>query len=415
MSIEIREVKSSSDLAQFIRFPFELYKNQPNWIPPLLQSERETLSAATNPAFEHATVTSFTAWESDKMVGRITGLINDLETEHIGEKHARFGWIDFVDDLQVSAALTASVENWAKSKNCLVVKGPFGFNQLDKNGMLTEGFDTLGTVGTIYNYPYYPVHLEKLGYEKDLEWVEVDMKMTTYVPERVAKFTQMVEQRYGLKFLQPRTQDEMTQAAKALFQLMMDTYKNLPGFVPIPEKQRDHYLRQYVRFLRRDFICIVLDAKNQPIGMGVTMPSLSKAMKKANGRLFPFGILHLLAARYWNDTADLALIGVEEEWRKKGVPGLIFYKIAESFLKAGIRRIQINPMLEFNTHVLALWKDFDHHIYKRRKTFRKRLTVDGGRGMGDVGRGTGDGGDKDVLLYNNLILDNRGSGYFCRS
>lgn len=369
----IRPVTNKNELKAFVQFPFELFRNHPFWIPAIRQQEMNTFDPAVNPSLEHSEYQLFTAWKDAKMVGRIACFINDLETRHLGEKHARFGWTDFVDDPDVSRALFEAAENWAIERQCSCLKGPFGFNQLDKCGWLTEGFDILGVSATIYNYEYYPQHLRTMGYETDLQWLEVDLKMTEELPEKFTRFTSLAKERFHLKTKTPGSAEELTQIGLHLFDLMMETYHQLPGFVPISEKEKQAYIRRYIRFLRTDFVCLVTDEQNEPVGFGVTMPSLSKAMKKAKGRLFPFGIFHLLAARRWNDTADLVLIGVKEEWRKKGVHGVVFAEIGKAFIRAGIRRVQIAPMQTFNVHVLTLWKDFEHKIYKRRETLKKTL------------------------------------------
>ena len=371
--ISIREVKTKVELKQFVKFPFGLYKGQPQWIPPIVQSVMDTLSKEKNPAFEHSDVVIYTAWKEGKMVGGIVGLINEMEIDFIHDKHARFGWMDFIDDIKVSGALIGAVEKWAKGKGMTLLKGPYGFNQLDKNGWLTEGFDTMGTVNTIYNYPYYIDHIKSFGYEPDLKWVEIEMWMPEKTHERFSKFTEIAKKRYNLTVHQPKSKKEMIAIGQQLFELLMDTYQNLPGFVPISKKQQLIYIEKYVRLLRWDFIAVVYDKDKNLIAFGITLPSLSNAYKKANGKLFPFGLLHILAARRWNDTADLALVGVKDEWRKKGAHGLVFAASSNAVIAAGIRRILINPMLETNTHVLSLWKDFKHRIYKRRKTFKKRL------------------------------------------
>ncbi len=373
MNISIREVRTKAELKQFVKFPFDLYKGQPHWIPPIIQSVMATLSEEKNPAFEHSEVVIYTAWIEERMVGRIVGLINNMENDFIQKRHARFGWMDFIDDKNVSKALIGAVEKWAKEKGMDLLKGPYGFNQLDKNGWLTEGFDSTGTVNTIYNYPYYIEHIKTLGYEPDLEWVELEMWMPEKTYDRFLRFTELAKKKYNLSVRQPRNKKEMLVISQQLFDLLMDTYQNLPGFVPISKKQQLHYIKGYIKFLRRDFVAVVYDKDQNPIAFGVTLPSLTKAYKKANGKLFPFGIFHIIAARRWNDTADLALIGVKDEWRKKGAHGLVFAASSNAVIAAGVRRILINPMLETNSHVLSLWKDFEHRVYKRRKTFKKCL------------------------------------------
>lgn len=373
MSIEIREVKTSQELREFVKFPFRLFRGNPNWIPPIIKAEVALLTPEKNPVFEHSEAVIFTAHKNGKIVGRVAGMINQLELDFIHEKHARFGWIDFEEDEEVSSTLIGAVENWARSKGMTKLKGPYGFNQLDKNGMLTEGFDSRGTANTIYNFPYYPKHLEKLGYEKELEWVEVRLNLPPELPPRFEKFTKIAAKRYGMSAHQPKTTAELVELGAKMFELLTETYQHLPGFVPISPNQQKSYINTYIKLLRKDFLVVVKDAEGEPIGFSVSLPSMSKAYQKANGRLWPFGIFHLLNARKWNDTGDLALIGVKEEWRKKGAHGFIFYETGKAFLREKIYKIQINPMLEFNTHVLSLWKDFDHEIYKRRRTYAKDL------------------------------------------
>ncbi|HHM21337.1 MAG TPA: hypothetical protein ENJ20_04870 [Bacteroidetes bacterium] len=373
MAITIREIHTRRELRQFVRFPFWLYAECPHWVPPLIRAEMALLSPESNPAFEHSDVTIRTAWENGRMAGRIVGILNHKEAEFIGEKHVRFGWFDFIDDKRVSEALIHSVEKWAREKGATRVKGPYGFNQLDKNGWLTEGFDLAGTANTIYNYPYYPLHIESLGYVPDLCWVEIKMYLPEKFPERFTRYKDLAQRRYHLKTRHPSSKADMPKMGRQLFDLLMDTYQGLPGFVPISKKQQEQYVRRYLRFLRKDFISVVYDQNDLPIAFGIVLPSMTKAFQKARGHLFPFGFLHFLAARQWNDTADLALIGVKEEWRKKGAHSLVFTDIGNAVLAAGIRQILINPMLETNKHVLSLWKNFDHHIYKRRKTFIKYL------------------------------------------
>jgi hypothetical protein len=373
--ILIQPVTNEKNLKAFVKFPFQLYQGHPCWLPPLLQQELNTFRPGKNVSLKHVDYQLFTACREGKTVGRIACFINELETQHLGEKHARFGWIDFIDDREVSQALLEYAESWARERQCKWLKGPFGFNQLDKCGWLTEGFDTLGVNTTIYNFPYYIQHLREMSYVTDLQWLEVELKMWEQLPERFTRYTRLVVERYGLHSKMPESSRELVEIGHRLFDLMMETYHQLPGFVPISEEERANYIQRYIRFLRKDFVCVVLDAQDEPIGFGVTMPSLSKALKKANGHLLPFGIFHLLAARQWNDTADLVLIGVKEEWRKRGVHSVVFSEIGKAFIRAGIRRVQVAPMQTFNVHVLSLWKDFEHKVYKRRETLKKALEM----------------------------------------
>lgn len=371
MSVEIVEVKDKKQLREFVKFPFRLYQSSPFWIPPIISAEMKQLSPEGNPAFEHSEVGLFLAKKNGQTVGRIAALVNDLETQHLGEIHGRFGWFDFVEDQEVCNALLAAAETFVKKLNATCLKGPHGFNQLDKTGLLIEGFDSLGTFGTLYNYPYYKDMVEAAGYSKDLEWVEIDLRLVGKIPDRYQRFSEVAKERMGLKALIAHNKTELRKISNYLFDLMMETYAELPGFVPISNRQRDAYIEKYLRFLRMDMVVVIADKEGKPIGFGVSMPSVSKAMQKARGKLFPFGLFHLLWSRRFSDTIELALIGVKKEWRSKGIHGLIFYETEKKIEKAGIRKIKINPMLEFNTNVLSLWKDYDHHIYKRRRTYRK--------------------------------------------
>ncbi|MEY3050473.1 MAG: hypothetical protein RLY31_258 [Bacteroidota bacterium] len=373
MKTTLKLVDSKDSLHAFVQFPFDLYGKHPFWVPPIIQSETNTLSADKNPAFSHCETVLFVAERQGKVVGRVAGIVNHLETEHTAVRQARFGWLDFIDDRSVAAALLDAVSDWAARFHCKQLKGPYGFNQLDRNGMLTEGFDSMGTANTAYNHPYYPEHLQSLGFEPDLRWVELMLYLPPNFPERLTSLSRAAAGRYGLRVFQPEGKGALIRMTDALFELLLDTYQQLPGFVPLSQLERYTYIRQYIRILRMDLVRVVVDADNRPIGFGVTMPSLSNALRRARGKLFPWGLFHLAAAKQWNDTAELALIGVREEWRRKGVHALIFSETGQALIRSGMRTVRINPMLETNTSVLSLWKDFDHRIYKRRMTFRRSL------------------------------------------
>ncbi len=373
MSITLQEVSSENQLEEFVEFPFRLYRRHPHWIPPIKAMEKALLRPASNPAFRHSEAVLFLATQDGRTVGRIAGLINRLECEKLGEIHARFGWLDFEDDPRISAALFDAVEAWARARGAAVLKGPYGFTNLDKAGLLVEGFDSLGTIATLFNPPYYPQHLEKLGFEKEVDWVEVYIHSITHIPERIQRFVRVMSERFGLRVWRVRTRAELKARGRELFHLLQETYRNIHGFVPLTDEQVDLYMKQYLPFIRKDFIKIVLNERDEMVGFGLTMPSLSKAMKRAGGRLFPFGLLHLLWARTFNDSLDLVLIGVREEWRNKGVHALIFHEILEKVLSGGFRHIYVNPMLEHNSQVLSLWKDYQSEVYKRRRAYQKRL------------------------------------------
>ncbi len=373
MNPEIRTVSTIPALKQFIDFPFQLYRKHPLWVPPLRQSELAWLQAETNPAFQHSDVQLFTAWQGDRMVGRVAGIINHLETERLGERHARFGWLDFVDDKAVSSALLYAVEPWARERHCTRLKGPYGFNTLDKNGMLIAGFEQVGAMTTLYNYDYYPRHLAELGFEKELEWLEIQAMLPRPFPKKITTVANLILERYCLHVRRPTSKAEMLELGKVFFNMLLETYQHLPGFVPISEAQQAFYVKNYIGLLPPKFTCIVLTESGEPIGFGVTMPNLSRAMQKANGSLWPLGFVHLLLAQYFNDSGDVTLIGVKEEWRRRGVHSIIFNELGNTFLGLGYTHFNVNPMLEHNQNVLSLWQEFDHKVHKRRRTVFKGL------------------------------------------
>lgn len=373
MNLEIRPVNSPALLKEFVDFPFQLYKNHPYWVPPLKASEMAWLQASTNPAFEHSDVQLFLAYRKNQVVGRIAGIINHLETERLGDAHARFGWFDFEDDASICAALLEAVENWARTRNCIKLKGPDGFNSLDKSGMLVEGFEEMGAMTTLYNFDYYPKHIQELGYQKELEWIEIQAKLPKEMPKKITRAAQMIQERYHLTLRQPKSKLEMISFGKMVFKMLHETYQHLPVFVPISEAQQAFYIKNYIGLLPPKFVCVVEHETEGPVGFGLTMPNMAKAMQKANGRLFPFGFIHLLLAQYSSNSGDLTLIGVKEEWRKKGIHSLIFSELGQSFIKLGYQNFNVNPMLEDNLNVLTLWKDFDHRVHKRRRTYFKNI------------------------------------------
>jgi hypothetical protein len=373
MNLEIKAVSTETELSQFIDFPFQLYKNNPFWVPPLKLSEMAWLDKDKNPAFEHSEVVQFTAWRDSTMVGRVMGIINDLETQKLGARHARFGWLDFVDDSSVSQALLDAVENWATERNCIRMKGPYGFNSLDKNGMLIMGFGEMGAMTTLYNHAYYPQHLENLGLQKELEWLELKANLPKPFPSKITKAAGLVKKRYKLQVKRPKNKLEMLELGKVFFKMLEETYHHLPTYVPISSKQQAFYIKNYIGVLSPKFVCTVEAENGETVGFGVTMPNMAKAMQRANGKLFPFGFVHLLLAQYLSDTGDLTLIGVKEAWRKRGVHSIIFTALGGTFLKMGYTHFNVNPMLENNQNVLTIWKEFEHREHKRRRTYFKSL------------------------------------------
>jgi GNAT superfamily N-acetyltransferase len=373
MSIEIREVKTLGGLKKFIGFPYKLYKKHPYWVPPLFMDEMNTLRKDKNPAFEHCEAKYWLAYRDKKIVGRIAAIINKLYIDKWKNKYARFGWIDFIDDPEVSKALLKTVESWARQKGMTAVHGPLGFTDLDYEGMLIEGFDELGTLATIYNYPYYPEHITQLGYKKDTDWMEYELPVPEEPNEKIARVAEIALRRNKLRLLNARNKKELLKYAKDLFDLIDVAYSNLYGVVPLTEKQVDAYVKQYFGFVRPEFVPVILDEKGKMVAFGVTMPSLSKALQKCRGRILPFGFIHLLNALKKNDRADLYLVAVHPDYQGKGINAVMINEMNLVYKKLGIKKAESNPELETNHLVQAQWKYFPRRQHKRRRCFIKHL------------------------------------------
>jgi GNAT superfamily N-acetyltransferase len=373
MNVIIKEVKSKKELKKFISFPYKLYKGNKNWIPPLRNDEFNILYKTKNPAFDFCDVKLWLAYKNDKIVGRIAGIINHRYIEKWENKYARFGWIDFINDENVSKALLETVENWAKENEMKAVHGPLGFTDLDPEGMLIEGFEELGTIATIYNYPYYPQHLEKSGYLKDIDWIEFEVKVPEKVPEKIERIANIVKKKYKLTVLKTISSKDLKPYTKEIFKVLNDAFEPLFGVVPLTEKQIEKYIEHYMGIIPHKFISLILDESGKIAAFGITMPSLSKAFQKAKGRLLPFGFLHILKALKKNDSVDLFLVAVRPDLQGKGVNALLFKEFILTYIDNKIEKAETNIELESNIKVQAQWKFFEHRQHKRRRCYIKHL------------------------------------------
>ncbi|MDA0197060.1 MAG: hypothetical protein O2887_18950 [Bacteroidetes bacterium] len=373
MGIEIREVKSKKDLNRFVKFPFQLYSKCPYWIPPLIKDELRTFSAKHNPAFGHCTAKLWIAYSNDEIVGRIAGIVHQKEAQKDGI--GRFGWLDFMDDLAISKKLLDTVEEWIQEQGMTKMHGPLGFTDMDFEGMLIEGFKEMGTIATIYNYEYYPVHMDTLGFNKVVDWVEMEGVLPTSLPPKMVRKAEIIEARFGLRSLKFNKIKELLSFGKGIFKVLNESYANLHGFYPLTDEQISHYISQYLSYLKPEFSSVVVNSENEVVGFGIAMPSFSRAFQKAKGHLFPFGYLHLLKALRNNDLADLYLMGVSNNYQKFGVSALILKDILQAFNHAGIKKVVTNPMLENNHHILTQWNEFqgDSRIHRRRRCFVKKF------------------------------------------
>ncbi|NER13834.1 GNAT family N-acetyltransferase [Leptobacterium flavescens] len=371
--IIVNEVTKKNDLKTFVKFPFQLYKNSEYWVPPIINEELESMDKDKNPVFKNAEARFFLAYKDNKVVGRIAAIVNWVEVKEQQKKKIRFGWFDTVDDIEVTSALLEKVYEIGREQQLEYIEGPVGFSNMDKAGMLTEGFEELNTMITWYNYPYYKDHFEQLGFEKAAEWVEYRIDIPDSAPEKVTKFSKMVMERYKLKLLIFKSSKEIIPYVDEMFGLLNKTYNSLQTFVPIQQYQIDHYKEKYIRYIHPEFINCVTDETGKLIAFAITMPSFSKALQKVNGKLFPFGFIHILRAQKKNDTASFYLIGIDPEYQNKGVTAIIFKEMLKVFHRRGITRVETNPELEENKAIQALWNSYDHRLHKRRRTYRKTL------------------------------------------
>ncbi len=373
MDVQIKEVTSQKDLNAFIQFPFKLYRDNPYWVPNLVSDDQNTLRRDKNPAFETCEARYWLATRDGTIVGRVAAILNHPHIEKWGQRYMRFGWLDFIDEPQVSTALLQTVETWAKETGMTAVHGPLGFTDMDREGMLVEGFEELATMATYYNHPYYPAHMGKLGYTKDIDWVEYEISMPAEPDERIARMAAIVMKRNKLKLLELPNKQALMEHAKELFKLIEDEYKNLYGTVSLTPKQVDAYISQYFGFVTPDFVPMVYNEKNEMVAFGVGLPSLSRALQKSHGRLFPFGFIHLLTALKKNDRADLYLVAVKSEYRGSGANAILMNSMYAVFRKLGVRKIETNPELETNHLVQGQWKYFETRQHKRRRVFIKQI------------------------------------------
>jgi len=369
--LEVKEIHSREELKQFVDFPFELYTQNDYWVGPIRKEEVDTLDWKKNPVFQNALGRYFLAYRNGKIVGRVAALINWIEVNEIQKKKVRFGWFDVIDDLEVSRALLKKVAEVGREHQLEFIEGPVGFSNLDKAGMLVEGYEELNTMITLYNFPYYAEHLVQLGFKKLAQWVEYEIQITDFEqsPEKVKKFSQIIMDRYQLKLLDFKTTQELLPYVDQMFVLLGQTYDRLQTFVPVQPYQIQYYKERYFRYIHPEFIKCIADKEDRLIAFAITMPSFSKALKKMNGKMFPFGFLHLLWARYRIKKASFYLIGVHPDYQNKGVTAIIFNEIQKLLNKYHISIVETNPELEENEAIQKLWRNYTHRQHKKRATY----------------------------------------------
>ncbi|WP_299220354.1 GNAT family N-acetyltransferase [uncultured Aquimarina sp.] len=371
--ITIKEITSKADLTTFVKFPFELYKDSPYYVPSIIKEELDVMNPKKNPVFKNAVARYFLAYRNDKIVGRIAAIINWIEVKEQQKSKVRFGWFDVIDDIEVTKALLERVAEFGKQHSLEYIEGPVGFSNMDKAGILIKGFEELNTMITWYNYPYYQKHMEQLGFEDAATWVEYKIKVPTETREKVIKFAKIIKERYQLQLLKFKKSKELLKYADDMFDLLNKTYSSLQTFVPIQQYQIEMYKKKYLPYLNPEYITCIADKNGKLIAFSIVMPSFSKALKKMNGKIYPLKFLHILKAQRRNDTAAFYLIGVDPEYQNKGVTALIFKEMNETFIRNGIEMVETNPELEENKAIQALWNDYEHEQHKMRRTYRKDI------------------------------------------
>jgi GNAT superfamily N-acetyltransferase len=371
--IEIKEAKTKKEMTEFVKFPFQLYKNNPNWVPPIIKEELDSFDKNVNPAFDHAEAYFYLACIDNQVVGRIVAIINWQEVNQQSKRKVRFGWFDVIDNIEVTKALLNKVYELGKANDLEYVEGPMGFSNLDKVGVLTEGYDELGTMITWYNHPYYVTHLESLGFETEKEYIESKFPFENVKLEFFDKAQELIKKRYQLKPINFETTKDVMPYADKMFDLFNESYLKLSSFVAISESQKAYFKKKYISFINPQFIKYVENSEGQLVAFAIVMPSFSKALQKANGKLFPFGFYHLLKAKNQCKEVVFYLIGVHPDYQNKGVTAILFKEYYESFRKMGIETCIRTPELADNKAIHLLWKNFNPVINCRRKTFKKNL------------------------------------------
>jgi GNAT superfamily N-acetyltransferase len=371
--ITLKKITDKKEMKQFVTFPFSVYKNNKYWVPPIIKDEIDNFDSKKNPVFENSDAQFFVAIRDGKIVGRVVAIINWFEVEKQQIKKMRFGWFDVIDDLEVSKVLLNKVKEIGLENNLKYIEGPIGFNNLDKTGVLVEGFDHIGTMITWYNHPYYKEHLEALGFVKEKEYLENKFKFKNVDGVYFDRVSSIIKRRFKLKALDFTKTKDILPYVDQMFEVFDKSYSKLSSFVPISESQIAFFKKKYISFINPEYIKFVVDEHHKVIAFAIVMPSFSEALQKAKGRLFPFGLFHLLKARKHSKNVTFYLIGVHPEYQNKGVHAIIFDQYTKTFTPLGIDTCIRTPELEDNEAIKKLWENFSPETHKRRRTYRKNI------------------------------------------
>ena len=376
MSVVIVPVTTKREMKQFICFNYELYKDSPYAVPDLYSDVRDTLDPKKNAAYEFCEAQPFIALREGQVVGRIVAIINHKANAAWEKKAVRFGWVDFINDAEVVDALFAAVEKWGKERGMEEIQGPLGFTDFDPEGMLIEGFDRIGTIATIYNYPYYPKHMERMGYEKDADWQEFLLTAPEELPEKHARVTRIVKEKFGLRVVKYTSHKKLAQERGVeIFEMLNEAYAQLYGFSALSPRQIQQYIKMYLPLVDLRLVPLIVDKDDNLVGFGILLPSLAKAFQKARGYMFPLGWWYLLRALKWNNTqtTEMLLVAVKPEYQGKGAVALLFDDIIPVHNQLGYKYSESNPELDTNTKMQAQWDYFEREPHKRRRAWMKKI------------------------------------------
>ncbi|MGD9887606.1 MAG: hypothetical protein AB7T03_06605 [Bacilli bacterium] len=372
--ITIKEITKRSDIIKFIEFPIKMYKHNPYYIPCFVQDEMILLNPKKNPAYAYCETRLFLAYENKKIVGRICAMINKAYNEKKGLKQMRFNRFDVIDDLEVTKLLMKQVEDWAKERGLTQIIGPIGFSDLDKQGLLVEGFEEEGNTITLYNHPYYMKHLEALNFRKDVDWVEYQVFTPASMNDRITRLAAAISHRYGYKVVKVNKRKDIKLYARDAFHLINESFEHLYGVVPLSDRQIDDTVKQFISIVNMEFLYFITNKTDELIGFGLLVPSLNKATKPSNGRLFPFGFLRVLKALRTYKVLDMYLVGVKPQYQKLGVNALILLEGIKSAIKCGVQLAETGPELENNLEVRSQWREFETRQHRRRRCYVRDLS-----------------------------------------
>jgi len=371
--ITIKEVTTKKEFNNFFKFPYLLFRKDKNWVPQLLKGEKETFNEQKNPAYEYCSAKLFLAYKDNAVVGRIAGIINSKVNETWTQKRIRFGWLDFIEEREVAQRLLKAVEDWGKEEGLDEIVGPQGFCNMDRAGMLVDGFEEEPPGGCYYNPEYYPRILEEIGYRKEVDSIQYELPGSQSVPEKVLKINELIKEKYQLRIVDGISKKEIAgRYGVKLFQALNKSYTGLFGFVPLTDRQIDYYIKQYFPYLNLKLVCFIVDKNDDLVGFGISMPSLSKALKKNRGKLFPFGWIHLLKALNNFEKIDLYLTGVTPEWQSKGIHSLYHATMNQNFINLGVKTAITNPQLE-NNEAHRVWQKYNSKMIIRRRIYIKEI------------------------------------------